>query len=726
MMSTKKPFTIKQIIAGLDVSQDPLYINEGSSPYLQNCWIHEGCLKKGLAFKAFGTGLPLDAAVMLIDTFPLYTGAIQYLFVTALTAYKYSAAGVYSSIMNASTAVTILIGPTGWTNGSPGFDSLSSFGANITNAQNTAGTSETCASTPSMTLYYTGGVGKQYRITLWLTLSSGQAPTLTGTGGVTSTTLVNGRNDITFTSTGTACVLTLTNTAVSSWSTRGLGLYLVGGVGAFTGDLDNQFSAVPIIDAPRYENGSLTGGTDQFIITNGVDNMQKWDGGSSSKLTDLRGWSDNLLIAKQISYFNQMLVGTPISDNGTLNPKRVQWTAIGDVEDVYGPGSGFIDLVDSSDWCTAPFSIQGTLYIMKERSIWQMQFDAAKGTFTPVCVVDGIGCDTPNGIVNLGQEIMFYGNDNIYIFDGLNATPVGSKIYPWLYEAQKKIITGSFNNRCPGTYIEELKQFVLCLVPTDGQIPNQYFTYQLDNESWVLRTQEVTAFGFYTVPTSTSWSDLVYRWNDYIVTGATPGTFTVGETAKQGTSNATGIVSLAVGATGPLVMHTLTGTPNTTHTWVGQSSSAVFTPSPANAPVLNTWSSTPWMSLALPPGAPITLIGDSNGYIWQDDRLTYSTEYMCWESKDFMFDHAIRWTEFRLKAKNGAFQLSYSTDGGDTWSAASVFAKETEWTEYVMFVNFTSQTVRLKFECFDTDLWIEWIDLWYIDRMRSRVQKTSA
>src|SRR5438309_1593155 len=66
---------------------------------------------------------------------------------------------------------------------------------------------------------------------------------------------------------------------------------------------------------------------------------------------------------------------------------------------------------------------------------------------------------------------------------------------------------------------------------------------------------------------------------NYSVAGAvTSGTFTAGEQVKQTGTNATGIVVGAVPPGGPMVITGLTGTPNAGGTWVGQASTAVFTP----------------------------------------------------------------------------------------------------------------------------------------------------
>lgn len=65
-----------------------------------------------------------------------------------------------------------------------------------------------------------------------------------------------------------------------------------------------------------------------------------------------------------------------------------------------------------------------------------------------------------------------------------------------------------------------------------------------------------------------------------IIKGLAPitGTFVSGEQVIQGTSNAAGVVVGAVPTAGPLVITGLTGTPDPTDNWVGQTSGATFPP----------------------------------------------------------------------------------------------------------------------------------------------------
>ncbi len=63
-----------------------------------------------------------------------------------------------------------------------------------------------------------------------------------------------------------------------------------------------------------------------------------------------------------------------------------------------------------------------------------------------------------------------------------------------------------------------------------------------------------------------------------VIGSVTSGTFATNEQVKQTTTGATGYLENAVTGSGPMLLGGLTGTPDNSHTWVGQTSGAVYTP----------------------------------------------------------------------------------------------------------------------------------------------------
>jgi hypothetical protein len=416
----------------------------------------------------------------------------------------------------------------------------------------------------------------------------------------------------------------------------------------FTGTVDNCFSSAI---------GISSGGAEWYLLSNGIDDIQYWDGNLSNKFANLAGWetATGNVQASQLIYFKNRLVAGGTTEAGNACPKRIRWSAAGDITDITGTGSGFFDLVDTDDWITSLVHMKDKLYVFKERSIWELEYVGGTTVFNPIIKIEGVGTYSPNSIVPLDEEILFYGSDNIYTFDGFGLKPIGAQIYSYLYETKERVINNTVSARFCASYLEELKLYVLCVARAQKQIPDLTFSYDFDYKAWTMRVKEITAIGFFDVETGDPWNALVGDWNNG---------------------------------------------PGNEQDWV-------------------------WMSRDLAAGAPTTLYGDSSGYVWEDDRTTKDTDYMCYQTKDFLFDHAVRWVEFRMQIVGGPFIVSYSTDTGVSWSDAKSFGASTNWTEYTMFLNFTSQKVRFKIECAAQDLQIKWLEPWFIPRARSKVLRTA-
>jgi len=414
---------------------------------------------------------------------------------------------------------------------------------------------------------------------------------------------------------------------------------------SFTSTLDNPYSATITVNVA---------GTEVYVITNGVDPVYYWTG--AANLAELSGWEghpiEGIIRPRQIIHFKNRLICGGGTESGKAHPRRVRWSVLGNPNDANSTGSGYVDLYDTTDWITAFVIMKDRLFIVKERSIWELEYVGGDSIFTPALKVDGVGSYSPHGVISLDEEMIFYGSDNVYTFDGFSLKPMGGQIYSYLYEALERRVNASMAPRFPAAYIEELKLFMMCLTQKFGTVPDLVYKYDYDYDAWTTVEREMTAIGYWgTEGTGTTlWNELTDDWDEL--------------------------------------------------DWV-------------------------WLSRNLAPGAPTTLIGDSNGYIYEDDRLTTSTDHMMYETKDFIFEHAVRWVEFRIQAKYGPFRVSYSIDGGATWSNAHEFGVVTQFTEFSWLLNITSQKIRFRIECDAESLDIKWIEPWYVLRKRSKILVTS-
>ena len=393
-------------------------------------------------------------------------------------------------------------------------------------------------------------------------------------------------------------------------------------------------------------------GNDLYIMANGVDKIQKWTG--AGKMEDLGGLTT--ITAKCIvPFMNHLILGYTI-ESGYACPRRVRWSATADPEECTDPskGAGFVDLVDTVDWFVAFFRVKDKLFVLKERSIWELAYVGGTNIFTTLIRVDGIGSYCPKGVISLGEETLIYGSDNIYKFDGLDLTPVGDFLLDKLYSTATKVVNNEKLNRSTSVYIEEINECWFC-VPTVGVDNDLMIKYNMTEESFIFDSRKATAFGYHTIPLGDTWASKTDNWDDY-----------------------TGII---------------------------------------------------WFTTPLPSGAPITLIGTKDGYVYQDTRgvpwesqTVQVTSSMDFESKDWMFGHAQRAMEVRLLGKGGPFSVSYSTDKGATWSAPHTFAELSAWTECAVRINKATESLRVKVHVEESvsDFQMLWIEPWFVQRARSR------
>ncbi len=145
------------------------------------------------------------------------------------------------------------------------------------------------------------------------------------------------------------------------------------------------------------------------------------------------------------------------------------------------------------------------------------------------------------------------------------------------------------------------------------------------------------------------------------------------------------------------------------------------------ATATGTWgdASGAWGSRSLPGNAATTLVGYNDGQIYEDDRFTTTSDEFIFETKDFLYAHATRLTECRVEARYGGFTIWYSVDGGVTWTEGTTFAFRADWSEFIYYMNITTQVIRFKLTTSQPTFELRWIEPWHIDRFRSKTLRSA-
>lgn len=152
---------------------------------------------------------------------------------------------------------------------------------------------------------------------------------------------------------------------------------------------------------------------------------------------------------------------------------KITWSSKGLLSDwTVASGAGSTVIGDSPDWIQAMRKLGEYLIVYKERSIFigrqtyltdpPVRFDPAPG--------QGIGLAAPNSVGDLGEEHIFLGWDNVYIFSLQRIEAIGTQIKDELFYGEHGILPKYLGN-CTGIIAEEFDEYWL-FIPS-GKWPNR-------------------------------------------------------------------------------------------------------------------------------------------------------------------------------------------------------------------------------------------------------------
>ena len=444
--------------------------------------------------------------------------------------------------------------------------------------------------------------------------------------------------------------------AASAYEYASSELTQITGSNVFTGSYDDVFSTATY--------------NDLFIVTNGKDAIQKYDGATWGAL----GGCATILAKRFIVFYDHLIMGHTI-ESSVACPQRVRWSDTGEPEqwdEVTYPNAGFYDLVDTVDWVVAFVLLRDRLFVFKERSIWEFLHVGGTQIFEYRLVIDGIGTYAPHALESLGEEVILYGSDNLYVFDGNSIRGVGDKIYSWLYATEYKKVASSYLYKAPARFIEETGEYVIA-VPTTGDDPDWLIKYNTVDESFTQRTLEVSCIGYNTVGGRTTWAAATGAWSA-----------SEWDVSWKYKALPPGAPTMLYGSTDGIIYEDDRITTQAYRIWL------------------------------------------TDARVWEDITDLWSSQRydttMFWESKDFMFGHAARVVECHIQVRGCPLSLYYSVDKGVTWSSAfDLTPSETELREMVVDLNVTCQRIRFKISATGDDLEVKWLEPWYIQRKRSKL-----
>jgi len=287
-----------------------------------------------------------------------------------------------------------------------------------------------------------------------------------------------------------------------------------------TGDEDNTFCSEIM--------------NDYYVYSNGIQPIKYWDMSTATTTTLLGGATT---ACKAIAKLGERLCFYHVIENGTAYTQRVKWTVAGGLSttpvatDWSDTGSGNTDLESTmgSDFIMSASKLGNYVIIYGERTILMQEYTGrVSSPFSFYTRVSGVGLAATRAIVNLGNEHIFLGFDDVYSYKGGREAPsIGDNVSTELFD----IINPQYIGRSFMIYLEETYEIRLYFPLVGSTLPDAYFSYHLGTKSWSRGSRSYTGFGYYKKITAdtwhsfavgVSWDEVTGRYNDVVYEALAP------------------------------------------------------------------------------------------------------------------------------------------------------------------------------------------------------------
>ncbi len=393
-----------------------------------------------------------------------------------------------------------------------------------------------------------------------------------------------------------------------------------------TGDEDDNYTSVVM--------------NDYYLSNNGIAPLEFWDQ-SAATFAILAGGTN--LGAKKIGKLGERVVLFHVIDTGTVFSQRVQWTVAGgistppDATDWTDAGSGDTDLesIMGNDEIMTAEKFGNFYIIYGGRTLVLMEYTGkVSAPYSFYTKVTNKGLAAPKAIINLGNEHIFMGWDNVYSYRG------GQEVIPMMGEAIRdelfSIINPTYIQRCFISYIEKEDEIRLYFPDTSNTTPNKYFAYNRRNRSWSRGERSYIGFGYYKVISSDTWN-------------------TIGDNA------------------------------NTTYDELPHELRWDDTTIEALSP-LNLYGDTVGR-IQQDNESTNNLVGVAIDGFWESKDFVVDKRYR---------GTITNWMEFSFETRGNNVDVSYSLDQGQTWSSAVTFALTSAWENYTYDFEANSDLIRFR------------------------------
>lgn len=221
--------------------------------------------------------------------------------------------------------------------------------------------------------------------------------------------------------------------------------------------------------------------------------------------------------AKYIDFFGstgaEHVIIAHTTDGTVLNRQTVEMSEAGDIRMW---NTIYFDLIDSNDAVAGIKKLQNRMFVYKERSITEMYATPSGGNDNPFDVIQNkVNIGTPSGrtIVEFENYHIFFGWDNIYVFDGITVMGIGDDVMDDI----NRSVNRPYLNRAFAFAMRNRNLYCLflpCGRGEDGQLVencNRAYIYNYVEKHWTIwqLSHEMTCHGIYHLSEAPTWEDLL-------------------------------------------------------------------------------------------------------------------------------------------------------------------------------------------------------------------------
>ena len=242
-----------------------------------------------------------------------------------------------------------------------------------------------------------------------------------------------------------------------------------------------------------------------WCCSNGVNYIKKYDGNT---LANLDGSPPKANILRQ---FKDYLFGLDTVESGDPMHQRARWPNTG-LPDDWSTGNASYKDLPGSDWIMEALRYKGDyLVVLKDRSLWLGYADDLE-IFLFDNKVPEIGCAAGRSAICLGEQIVFLGWEDFYVFDGIEVEAIGKRIRKELF----RTIKTSEIARAFGTVLDEEKEYWLHLVSTTADYPDIAWVLNHEIGAWTRHAfaDYLTAYGQYYIEEALTIGELTMKIRD--------------------------------------------------------------------------------------------------------------------------------------------------------------------------------------------------------------------